>query len=62
MPYGQVSLVMRLSPLQPGYVMTECADASVAAAIVKNSDESILCVCVCVRYRLKGRNVVGKVE
>lgn len=49
MPYGKVSLVIRLFPRQPGYVMTVCADASVAAAIVASIvKETILALCVVV--------------
>lgn len=55
MPYGNVSLVMRLSPLHPGYVRTVCADESVAAPMsASNVEENIVfvCVCVCVVYDL----------
>lgn len=49
MPKGNESLVIRLSPLHPGYVRTVCADDSVAALMsASNVEENILCVCVCV--------------
>ena len=41
MPYGKVSFVMRLSPRQPGYVMTVCAAASVDRAAVNINAGSI---------------------
>lgn len=48
MPYGKESLVMRLSPLHPGYVRTVCADESVAAPMsASNVEENIVFVCVC---------------
>lgn len=42
MPYGNVSFVIRLFPLHPGYTMIECADATAAKATVRSVDESIL--------------------
>lgn len=48
MPYGHVSLVMRLFPLWPGYVSTMCADAADAATIAVNMLPSIVRVRVCV--------------
>ena len=49
MPNGNVSLVMRLSPLHPGYVRTVCADDSVAALMsATNVEENIVFVCMCV--------------
>lgn len=48
MPNGNVSLVMRLSPLHPGYVRTVCADDSVAALMsASNVEENIMFVCGC---------------
>lgn len=45
-PYGCDSLVMRLFPLDPGYVSTMCADAADAATIaVKMLLPSIVSVC-----------------
>jgi hypothetical protein len=45
MPYGKVSFVTRLSPLQPGYTITVWADASVAAqARLIIVDHCILCM------------------
>lgn len=47
MPYGNVSFVMRLSPLHPGYVRTVCADDSVAALTsTSNVEENIVFVYV----------------
>lgn len=49
MPNGNVSLVMRLSPLHPGYVRTVCAEDSVAALMsASNVEENIVFVCGCV--------------
>lgn len=48
MPNGNESLVIRLSPLHPGYVRTVCADDSVAAPMsASNVEENIVSVCVC---------------
>ncbi len=44
MPYGNVSFVIRLSPLQPGYVMTVCAAVNVETATVRIIDENMLMV------------------
>lgn len=47
MPKGNESFVMRLSPLQPGMVMTVCAEASVARlASVTSTEENILALCL----------------
>lgn len=49
MPKGNESLVIRLSPLHPGYVRTVCADDSVAALMsASNVEENIVFVCICV--------------
>lgn len=52
MPYGKVSLVMRLFPRDPGYEMRMCADAVAAAmTAVRRVEPSILsvaCSRVCV--------------
>lgn len=49
MPYGNVSFVIRLSPLHPGYVMTVCASTSpnnaIAATTVDITDLNISYVC-----------------
>ena len=42
MPYGKVSLVIRLSPRHPGYVMTVCAAVSVERAVASINVESIV--------------------
>ena len=42
MPYGQSSFVCKLFPRHPGYVMTVCADAKVAAVVARRSDGNIL--------------------
>ena len=43
MPKGNVLFETRLFPLHPGYVITVCADASVAAATARIADENIVC-------------------
>jgi hypothetical protein len=54
MPYGNVSLVMRLFPLHPGYVMIVCAEATVAVATASSIDENILDMCVLGRWVIRG--------
>ena len=58
MPKGKVSFVIKLSPLHPGYVRTECASTTTAhiAASSQFREENMvpICiyVCVCVEARI----------
>ena len=47
MPYGKVSFVIRLSPRQPGYVMTVCAAVNVDRATVRMNVGSIVAGMMC---------------
>jgi len=42
MPYGNVSFVMRVFPLHPGYEMMMCAEASVAPSTASIIERNIL--------------------
>lgn len=41
MPYGKVALVIRLSPLHPGYTMTVCADTRAVPTTAMSIEKSI---------------------
>lgn len=59
MPYGKVSLVIRLLPLVPGYVKTVCAD-TIAAPARATSEEKSMAGAICLANRLDARWVESR--